>query len=309
MMTRQVECSAAHGSGAARRPAFSLIELLVVIAIIGALLGLTLSAVQRARAAAARVECLNNLRQVGTALHNYHGTYSVLPPGHTKPDGSDPYPLLGWHSRLLPFVERSNEWKEVVQAYQADPVPFRDPPHVNLSRVVSLYTCPADGRTRAAAKVRGLVVAFTSFVGVEGINQIDRSGVLFTGSKVRFADVTDGTSNTLMVGERPPSANLWYGWWYAGEGQSSDGSADMILGVNERIVAAGDFPNCTPAATIYGPGSVSNQCDALHFWSLHSGGAHFLFCDGSVRFLPYSARGILPALATRAGGEAAQLPE
>jgi prepilin-type processing-associated H-X9-DG protein/prepilin-type N-terminal cleavage/methylation domain-containing protein len=292
-----------------RRTAFTLIELLAVIAIIGVLVALTLAAVQRARAAADRLQCINNLRQVGIALQNYHGAYSVLPPGHAKDDGTDPCPLLGWQGRILPLIERDNEWKDVPVAYRLDAVAFHNPPHVNLSRVVSTYTCPADGRTRTAAEVRGLRVAFTSFVGVAGKDQVDRSGVLFNGSKIRLADVMDGTSNTVMVGERPPSADLWYGWWYAGEGQASDGSADMILGSNERIVAFGDFPDCAAGRAVYGPGRVGNQCDALHFWSLHSGGANFLFCDGSVRFLGYSAARVLPALATRAGGEAVGLED
>ncbi|MFO0840778.1 MAG: DUF1559 domain-containing protein, partial [Gemmataceae bacterium] len=146
-MTRHVERFAVREGEDAWRPAFTLIELLVVIAILGVLMGLGLSAVQRTRSAAARLECLNNLRQVGIALHNYHGVHSVLPAGHAKPDGSDPYPLLGWQPRILPFVERSNEWQDVVHAFKTDPDAFNDPPHVNLSRVIGVYTCPADGRT------------------------------------------------------------------------------------------------------------------------------------------------------------------
>jgi prepilin-type N-terminal cleavage/methylation domain-containing protein/prepilin-type processing-associated H-X9-DG protein len=295
--------------GQAGRTAFSLIELLVVIAIIAVLLALLLSAVQRARAAANRLECTNNLRQIGIALHSYHGSYSWLPPGHGKTDGKEPYPNLGWHARILPFVERDIEWKEIPAAYRARPVPFYNPPHGNLSRVVSIYTCPADTRTTMPEEARGLEVALTSFVGVEGKDQFDQSGALFNGSKVRFAGITDGTSNTMMVGERPPSADMWYGWWYAGEGQQNDGSADMILGSNERITAIGDFLGCTNPSQGYRRGSIGNQCDALHFWSLHPGGANFLFADGSLHFLTYDAAPIMPALATRAGGEAVSIPD
>src|SRR5207253_1189906 len=133
---------------------------------------------------------------------------------------------------------------------RADRSPFHNPPHVNLSRVVSTYTCPTDGRTRTPGVAHGLPVAFTSFVGVEGKNQLDHGGVLFHSSKINFAGITDGTSNTLMVGERPPSADLWFGWWYAGEGQSKDGSADMLLGSNERNIAA-DFAECAPGSASY----------------------------------------------------------
>jgi prepilin-type processing-associated H-X9-DG protein len=281
----------------------------VVIAIVGVLIGLLMSAVQRARSASARLECLNNLHQMGIALQNYHNTHDALPPGHAKVDGTDPYSNLGWQGRILPFADRSNEWKEVLLAFQADPDAFHNSPHINRSRVIIVYTCPADWRTRAATEVRGEVVAFTSYAGVEGKDQFDRGGVLFNGSKVRFAEITDGASNTLMVGDRPPSADLWFGWWYAGEGQADDGSADMILGSNERLTAFGAFPNCPPTFSAFGPGRVGNQCDALHFWSLHSGGANFLFCDNSARFLSYSASRILPALATRNGGETVGLPD
>jgi prepilin-type processing-associated H-X9-DG protein len=204
---------------------------------------------------------------------------------------------------LLPFIDRGNEWRDVPAAYKSDPVPFHDPPHINLSRVISIYTCPADWRTKSEATVSDIIVAFTGFVGVSGTNQFAYNGVLFHGSSVRIAEITDGAANTLMVGERPPSADLWYGWWYAGHGQYQDGSADMILGSNEQITSP-DFNKCLFVPITYRAGTVTNQCDALHYWSLHSGGANFLFCDGSVRLLAYSAAPIMPALATRAGGEA-----
>src|SRR5207244_2898670 len=144
--------------------------------------------------------------------------------------------------------------------------------------------------------------------GVEGTNQTTKDGVLFLDSRVRLEDVKDGTSHTLMVGERPPSADLVFGWWYAGWGQSKDGSGDMVLGVRERYVS--DLaPGCPRGPYAYGPGKVNNQCDTFHFWSTHIGGAHFLFADGSVHFLLYSAAPLLPALATRAGGESVTVPE
>lgn len=292
-----------------QRSGFSLIELLVVIAIIGVLIALVLAGVQRVRAAADRVECQNNLRQIGMALHGYHGTYSSLPPGHGKTDGTDPYPSLGWQARLLPFVERDNEWKGIPAAYKAQPLPFFNPPHENISRVVSIYTCPADTRTTTPQEPRGFPVALSSFVGVEGKNQVDQSGVLFNGSKIRFASIIDGTSNTLMVAERPPSSDMWYGWWYAGQGQQDDGSADMILGSNERVTMLGDFPDCGSWSQGFGPGSEGNRCDALHYWSLHPGGANFLYCDGSVHFIGYDAAPLMPALSTRNGREPVSLPD
>jgi prepilin-type processing-associated H-X9-DG protein len=104
-------------------------------------------------------------------------------------------------------------------------------------------------------------------------------------------------------GERPPSADFWYGWWYAGYGQAGTGSADMLLGVRERNLGGPFVSDCPAGPYHFREGRADNQCDLFHFWSLHPGGAHFLFADGSVRFLAYSADAILPALATRAGGE------
>jgi prepilin-type processing-associated H-X9-DG protein len=109
-----------------------------------------------------------------------------------------------------------------------------------------------------------------------------------------------------MVGERPPSADDHYGWWYAGWGQKQTGSAEMVLGVRERLNS--DEP-CFGGAYHFGPGSDRDVCDFLHFWSKHPGGAHFLFGDGSVRFVTYGADPIMPALATRSGGEAVNLPD
>jgi prepilin-type processing-associated H-X9-DG protein len=109
-----------------------------------------------------------------------------------------------------------------------------------------------------------------------------------------------------MLGERPPPTLLDLGWWYRGWGQSRDGSAEMLLGVAEKNVSN---TGCIPGPYRFVNGNLQIQCDVFHFWSLHSGGANFAFADGSVRFMSYSADNIMPALATRAGGEVVTLPD
>ncbi len=299
---------------AVSRRGFTLVELLVVIGILAILIGLIVPAVQRVRGSVARLKCQNNLRQIGIGLHSYHDTRGSLPPGVQGDDS--PYPFMRWLTRILPHVEQDALWTRAVEAYRVDANFSHDPPHP-LATVVSLFGCPADPRTSRVGLARGtLPVAFTSYLGVEGRNQSRKDGCLFMNSSVRLTDITDGTSNTLLVGERPPSADGWYGWWYAGQGLPTAagspvqsrlyGSGDMLLGVRERNTS---MPACPPGPSAFGPGRFDNQCDMLHFWSPHlGGGANFLFADGSVHFLPYSAAPIMSALSTRSGGEVVTLP-
>jgi prepilin-type N-terminal cleavage/methylation domain-containing protein/prepilin-type processing-associated H-X9-DG protein len=149
---------------------------------------------------------------------------------------------------------------------------------------------------------------------------------------VRIAQVTDGTSNTLMVCERPPDGNFIFGWWFAGAGQDGSGNIEVSLGANEfatnttdpanPFAAVGTFyaptppdqacPFQPPGSTSgyhFGPGSMQNFCDLYHYWSFHPGGANFAFGDCSVRFLNYGvAPLVMMALSTKAGGEAVTLP-
>lgn len=289
-----------------QRPAFTLMELLVVLAIIGALAGLLLPAIQKVRERSLRTDCQNHLRQLILALHHYHDAHTVLPAGVALSGSSEVLVLSGWELHLLPFIEQTALWQQALDDYHENQSIGGPPPHRGLSMVVPLFTCPADPRIQTAqySSRDDLTVAFTSFLGVCGQNCLKNDGVLYRNSRTKLADVTDGLSNTLFVGERPPGSDFHYGWWYGGRGQPWSSAGDMILGIREpnlELIVPGS--PCGPGFYSFGPSRFDDPCGAFHFWSPHSGGTNFAFGDGAVRFLSYGARDVLSALATRAGGE------
>lgn len=289
-----------------RSAGFTLVELLIVLAIIGVLTALLIPAVQRVRDASNRTSCRNNLRQIGLALHHYHDAERVLPPGIRR--DTDPLPYLTWLGRILPFVGQEGLWRQAQEDYAREPRFWVPPRHADGSAAVALFVCPADGRTQGLVEPEHTPVAFTHYLGVVGEISAKRDGVLYLDSRVRLADISDGTSNTLLAGERPPSYDSRWGWWYAGIGQEYDGDADMLLGV---LAYRTTFltPTCPIGPYVFGPDQINNPCSIFHFWSRHIAGAHFLMADGSVHFLSYSAAPLLPALASRQGGEAVSLPD
>lgn len=294
--------------GCQRRHGFSLVELLVVLAILALLAGLTLAGVQRVRSAAAKVDCANRLRQLGLALHQYHGAAGAFPAGVTVGGPAEPFKFMNWETRLLPYLEHEALWRKAVEAFRLRPDDYSaSPPHLCGTRVAA-FICPADTLAREPRMIGGGTFAYSSYLGVSGTRQTRHDGALHIDSTTRFADITDGMSNTLLLGERPPSPDGAFGWWYAAEGQNDNGSADSVLSTGERPTSY-RFQGCPTTPAVFGPGRTDDQCATLHFWSLHSGGAHFALCDGSVRFIRYSAADILPALATRAGGETASVPD
>ena len=303
---RHTECAGYYGG-------FTLLELVIVIAIIGILVSLMLPAVQYSREAAARVECLNKLRQIGVALHLHHDLHGCLPPKASTGNPHDPQQFLLWSGCILPQLDQGGLWTLTEQACRIDPLSFHHPPHVGHVTPLEAYICPNDRRLRAPLLMfNGDVAAFSSYLGVSGsmIGSVQvgpnsfqpAPGMLGWRPGPNFGQVTDGLSQTLMVGERPPPATGQAGRWYSAMGVGGlhpgpDGA--MLIPHNTRLI--GD--TCAPSGRGFGPGRLDNPCDRLHFWSLHPGGGNFLFADGSVRFFHYSAAPILPALATRSGNE------
>jgi prepilin-type processing-associated H-X9-DG protein len=291
--------------------AFALIELLVVIAICAVITGMLLAAVQRAREAANRAQCLSHLKQIGLALHGYHDSYGSFPHAYDcralfiNPsqvwDGPQRIVTMSWATLILPFVEQENlEWQGYV-AYQGRNLP--------------LYHCPSDQRSTAVwTGARFGTDGLTDYLAVTGTDTFQPSpssppwrdrndGILYGSSHVRICQIDDGTSNTLLVGERPPSPDLYWGWW-------AWSAPDAALGVRNTFAVYQTGVTNDPYSQScigllpekYRPG-IGNDCDVHHFWSQHPGGANWLYADGSARFLSYANASVLPALATRAGRE------
>jgi prepilin-type processing-associated H-X9-DG protein len=176
-------------------------------------------------------------------------------------------------------------------------------------------------------------LAATDYLGVDGTDGETRDGLFTANQQVRISDILDGTSQTLLVGERgfrkgaldvidttDDINNLRFGHWFSAPGQRN-GSVGVVLGTRERNFGSGKSllsweRDCPPGPYRFGPpgqirdatGAIREECDLFHFWSWHHGGANFLYADGSVHFLAYGADAVLAALGTRAGGEVVTPP-
>ncbi|MBX9581776.1 MAG: DUF1559 domain-containing protein [Gemmataceae bacterium] len=319
-------------AGRPMRAGFTLVEVVVVLAVIGILVALLLPAVQDVRRAAARADCLNRVRQVALGLHAYHDAHGRLPGPvaeyhdptvFTRPGtGQD----VCWPAKLLPHVGEDALAAATRAALAETPNVFRSPPHVGLGSAVRLYTCPADHRLPGpVSEPDGKTVGITSYLGVIGTGRGayviggrvvtapgDQRGMFGSPGGTRLADATDGLSQTLLIGERPPDPGFESGWWYVPNGRATLPS-QPVLGVTAAGVGGytcrpnGAEPDGPGGAVVglmvYGPGRFDNPCDALHFWSAHPGGANWAMADGSARFVPYSARPVMRALASGSGGE------
>ena len=287
------------------RSAFTLFELLVAMFIVSILICVLLNAVQNARNLADKMICQNRLKQLGIGLLLYHETNSVFPPGHRSLPGPQFGRFTGWTCNILPYVDELYLQNEAIKAFSLQPKPFLSPPHpINIS--VPAFTCASDPRVRIpqVAKISNIQVGLLSYLGVSGTNFELKNGILFQDSNIKISEIGDGTSNTLLLGERPPSENFQFGWWYAGTGQNRTGSCDLILGMKEpNLLPIVPGSPCGPGTYSFGDSKFSDPCGKFHFWSPHSSGAHFLFADGSVRFFTYDSKNILESLATRSGND------
>jgi prepilin-type processing-associated H-X9-DG protein len=291
-----------------RRSGFTLVELVTVVAVTLLLVGLLLPAVQAARDAARRIECQNKIRQIGLALSMRADALKSFPPG-TNTDATRMF--QSWCVQILPFLDQSNAYHISERGFSNGGSVFNVIEHPLFQEANVVFGCPSDGRVfePAFAKHNFLLAGLTSYLGSSGTNYLQQDGVLYAGSRVRLGEVRDGLSNTLLLGERPPSPSNDFGWWYAGMGariRTADvratGSLDHTLGVREA--ASTPYANCDSSESFFhSPTKYDDECSANYYWSFHGGGANFVFCDGSVRMITYAEAGVLDQLATRDRGD------
>jgi prepilin-type N-terminal cleavage/methylation domain-containing protein/prepilin-type processing-associated H-X9-DG protein len=309
-----------------RRSAFTLIELLVVIAIIAILIALLVPAVQKVRAAAARTQCLNNMKQIALAVHGYHDTYKLLPysagPGYDYTPNSPN--TWSWLVRILPNLDQGAVYNQI--GLNANPNQTIAGAGASVATQMSVLLCPSDGPAAIGPRTdeanigssfnyggANMTVGLTSYKGVCGSNwawgtytnngPTGNNNGLDAGDGVFFRTdytkrkslnlITDGTSNTFMIGEDIPSMDVHCDWVFF-----NHATGTCAIPLNSAM---------KPGQPGYN--NPTDWPDVYSFRSYHAGGANFAFCDGTVRFVSDSIDlNLYRALSTIQGGEAVSLP-
>lgn len=294
-----------------RKPhGFTLVELLVVIAIIGILIALLLPAVQAAREAARRMQCSNNLKQIALALHNYHDAMKCFPPVGTTFWNTGTMEV-SWLYPVLPYMEQMSVYEEMKKAPNAY--------HATLSKQVApAFVCPSDGQNEFDYISIAAEQRTANYNAVMGPGRDDKhlgsgslpygyaatDGIIYMYSKTRIGHIQDGTSNTLLVGERISDLRLWSKGWmdkanptvFQGKNVTWPMNTDPTVLCYRHTTKPGGCPSA----------SQEMAFNDIDFGSRHPGGAQFAFADGSVQFLEETINfETYGDLATRDGGEVA----
>ncbi|MCA9236870.1 MAG: DUF1559 domain-containing protein [Planctomycetales bacterium] len=276
-----------------RRRGFTLVELLVVIAIIGVLVALLLPAVQAAREAARRSSCVNNLAQLGLAVHNYEFNRESLPAGTLNPDGPIRNESIGqhvsWIVQILPYIEQNNAYQAFDQeagTYAPENMPVREV-------MIDVLICPS---YPGVERVDETEIAQGTYAGChhheEAPIDVDNTGLLFLNSRVKYRDILDGSSQTLLVGEMFPDQERGLGWASGTRSTLRNASPFQQYFSSQRRLDAG--LDALPTDSLF-VGSFGSQ---------HPGVVGFSFADGSTRHLTDDIDpAVLSQLGNRADGK------